>query len=165
MQAWHMINKDTENVEKFLRDFSGIFETASNYVIQANLKFKEVNISVPKSFSIIEFCRSAPEGITDQSTNFEVLYHNAVTYAVLTSMRAIFSSHEKLYKQIFCFNPNRFSEMLASPQNLELSLSTNTVLKIDRVALQDELISFALSYKDLKKGLLENMNNNTNDSD
>jgi len=33
------------------------------------------------------------------------------------------------------------------------------------VALQDELISFASSYKDLKKGLLENMNDNKNDSD
>jgi len=33
-----------------------------------------------------------------------------------------------------------------------------------RVALQDELISFASSYKDLKKGLLENMNDNDSDS-
>ena len=39
------------------------------------------------------------------------------------------------------------------------------VSEIDKVALQDELISFALSYKDLKKGLLENMNDNENDSD
>ena len=33
------------------------------------------------------------------------------------------------------------------------------------MALLNELISFASSYKDLKKGLLENMNDNENDSD
>jgi len=33
------------------------------------------------------------------------------------------------------------------------------------VALQDELISFAASYKDLKKGLLENVNDNETDSE
>ena len=48
---------------------------------------------------------------------------------------------------------------------MELRLFTNTVPEIDRVALLNELILFASSYKDLKKGLLENMNNNKNDSD
>ena len=48
---------------------------------------------------------------------------------------------------------------------MELRLFTNAVPEIDRVALLNELISFASSYKDLKKGLLENMNNNENDSD
>ena len=40
----------------------------------------------------------------------------------------------------------------------------NAVSEIDIVALQDELISFASSNKDPKKGLLENMNDNENDS-
>jgi len=53
--------------------------------------------------------------------------------------------------QISCFDPKRFSEVLASPQNVELSLAANAVPEVDRVALQDELISFASSYKDLKK--------------
>ena len=48
---------------------------------------------------------------------------------------------------------------------MELRLFANAVPEIDRVALQDELISFASNYKDLKKGLLENMNDNENDSD
>ena len=48
---------------------------------------------------------------------------------------------------------------------MELRLFTNAVPKVDRVALLNELISFASSYKDLKKGLLENMNDNENDSD
>ena len=48
---------------------------------------------------------------------------------------------------------------------MELRLFTNAVPEIDRVALLNELISFASSYKDLKKGLLENMNDNENDSD
>ena len=39
------------------------------------------------------------------------------------------------------------------------------VPEIDRVAVQDELISFESSYEDLKKGLLENMNGDENDSD
>ena len=123
-----------------------------------------MNIFVPKSFSTIRSTRSAPEGITDQKINFEVSYHNAVTDALLSCMPARFSSYEKLYKQIFCFDPNRFYEILASPQNAELSLIVNAVPDIDRMALQDELISFASSYKDLKKGLLENMNDNENDS-
>ena len=55
--------------------------------------------------------------------------------------------------------------MLASPQNVELSFIANSISKIDRVALQDELILFTLSYKDLKKELLENMNDSANDSD
>ena len=96
-----------------------------------------MNISVSKSFSIIRSSRSAPEGITEQKTNFEILFHNAVTDGVLTSMRAIFSSHEKLYKQISCFKSNRFSKIIASSQNVELSLITNAVPEIDRVALQD----------------------------
>jgi len=80
-------------------------------------------------------------------------------------MQASFSSHEKLYKQISCFDPNRCFEILASPQNAELSLIANAVPEIDRVALQDELISFASSYKDPEEGLRENMNDNENDSD
>ena len=80
-------------------------------------------------------------------------------------MRARFLSHKKLYRQISCFNPNRFYEILAYPQNVELSLIATTVPEIDKVALQDKLISFALSFKDLKKGLLENMNDNAKDSD
>ena len=55
--------------------------------------------------------------------------------------------------------------MLASPQNVELSFIANAISKIDRVALQDELVLFTSSYKDLKKELLENMNDSANDSD
>ena len=100
MQAWYMINKATENVEKISRDFSGIFERASNFVVHANCKLEEVNISVPESFSILTIgsSRSAPESITDKKRNFEVSYHNAVTDAVLSSIQARFSSHEKLSK-------------------------------------------------------------------
>jgi len=127
MQAWRMINKAIENVEKISRDFSGILETAFNFVVHANVKLKEVNISVPKSFSTIGSRRSAPEGITDQKRNAEVSYHNAVTDAVLSSMQARFSSHEKPYKQISCFDLNRFSEILESPQNVELSFIANAV--------------------------------------
>ena len=78
MQAWRMINKATENVEKISRDFSGVIEIAFNFVVHANLKLEEVNISVPKSFSIIRSSRSAPESITDK-INFEVSFHNPVT--------------------------------------------------------------------------------------
>jgi len=123
-----------------------------------------VNITVPKSFSTIRSGRSAPECITDQKRNFEVSSHNAVTDAVLSCMRARFSCHEKFYKQISCFDPNRFSEILAPPQNAELGLIANAVPEIDRVALQDELISFTSSYKELKKGLLKSMNDSENDS-
>ena len=55
--------------------------------------------------------------------------------------------------------------MLASPRNVELILIANAVQEIDKVALQNKLISLASSYKDLKKGLLENINGNANDSD
>jgi len=48
---------------------------------------------------------------------------------------------------------------------VELSLIANAVPEIDRVAQQDEGIFFASSYKDLKKGLLENMNDHESDSD
>ena len=116
------------------------FKTTSNFVVHANFKLKEVNIFVPKSFSIIRSSRSAPEGITEQKKNFEFLYYNAVTDAVLSSMTATFLSHEKLYKQISCFNQNRLSEILASPQNVELSLIVNAVPEIDRVVQQDEQI-------------------------
>ena len=61
MQAWHMINNATKNVEKISRELSDIFETAFSFVVRANLKLKEVSISVPKSFSIIRSSRSAPE--------------------------------------------------------------------------------------------------------
>ena len=161
--AW--LTKPLKMSKKSQRDFSDIFETASNFVVHANCKLEEVNISVPKSFSIstIRSSRSAPDSIIDEKRNFEVSYHNAVTDAVLSSMRARFSSHEKLYKQISCFDPNRFSEILASLQNVELSLIAKAVSEIDRVAQQDELISLASSYEDLKKGLLENMNDNEND--
>ena len=84
-------------LKKIARDFSGLFKTASNFV-HANLKSEKVNISVSRSFSTIRSGCSVPEGITDYKRNFEVLYHNAVTDAVLSSMRAKFSNHEKLYK-------------------------------------------------------------------
>ena len=48
---------------------------------------------------------------------------------------------------------------------MELSLIVNSVSEIDKVALQDDLISLGSSYKDLKKGLLNNLNDNENDSD
>ena len=117
------------------------FETTYNFVVHANLKLKKVKLSVPKSFSIIRSSRSAPEGITEQKKNFEFSYHNALTDAV-RSMRARFLSHEKLYKQISCFNQIRLFEILASPQNVELSLIANAAAETDRVVLQDEVISF-----------------------
>ena len=164
-----MINKTIENVKKSQEILVKFFETTSNFVVHANFKLKEVNISVLKSFPIIRFSRSAPEGITEQKNNFVFSYHNvvtnAVTNAVLSNMRARFLSHEKLYKQISCFNQNWLSEILASSQNVKLSLIANAVPEIDRVVLQGELVSFALGYKDLKKGLLENMNGNENNSD
>ena len=122
-----MNNKATENIEKISRDFSSIFETASNFVVHTNIELEEVKISAPKSFSTIRSSRSAPEGITDQKRNFEVSYHNAVTDAVLSSMRARLYSHEKHYKQISCFDPNRFSKILEFQQNTELSLIANAV--------------------------------------
>ena len=96
MQASCIINKASENVEKISRDFSDIFETTSNFVVRANRKLEEVNISVPKSFSIstINSSRLATAGITDENRNFEVSYHNAITDAVLSSMQARFSSHK-----------------------------------------------------------------------
>ena len=102
--------------------------------------------------------------VSQTRREIEVSYHNAVTDAVLPCMRARFSSHEKLY--ISCFDPNRFSEILASPQNVELSLIANAVPEIYKSGTrgQDELVSFTSSYKNLKKGLLENMNDNENDS-
>ena len=142
MQAYHMINKAIENVEKSQEILVTFFETTSNFVVHANFKLKEVKYSVPKSFSIIRSSRSAPEGITEQKKNFEFSYHNAVTDAVLSSMRARFLSHEKFYKQISCFNQNRLSEILASSQNAELSLIANAAPEADRVVLQDEVISF-----------------------
>ena len=48
---------------------------------------------------------------------------------------------------------------------MELSLIVNSVSEIDKVALQDDLISLGSSYKDLKKGLLNNLNDNENDLD
>ena len=142
MQAGRKIKKAAENVEKMFRDFSGIFDTTSNFVDPANYKLEEVNITVPKNFSIstIRFSRSAPGGIRDEKRNFEVSNHNAVNNAVLSSMRVGFSSHEKLCQQISCFGSKRFSEILAFPQNMELSLIANGVSEIDRMALQDELI-------------------------
>ena len=83
--------------------------------------------------------------MTEQKKNFEFSYHNAVTDAVLSSMRARFLSHAKFYEQISCFNQNRLSKILASPQNFEVSLIANAVPEIDRVVLQDELVSFASS--------------------
>ena len=84
-------------LKKIARDFSGLFETSSNFV-HANLKLEKVNIFVSRSFSAIRSSCSAPKGITDYKRNFEVSYYNAVTEAVLSSMRARFSNHEKLYK-------------------------------------------------------------------
>ena len=78
------------------------FERAFNFVVHANCKLEEVKISVSESFSIsaIRVNRSAPEGITEKKRNFEVSYHNVVTDAVFSSIRARFSSREKLQNSL-----------------------------------------------------------------
>ena len=50
MQAYHMINKAIENVEKSQEILVTFFETTSNFVVHTNFKLKEVKNSVPKSF-------------------------------------------------------------------------------------------------------------------
>lgn len=85
--------------------------------------------------------------------------------AVLTSIRNRFSSHEELYKQISCFEPNRFNEILASSQNVDLRIITSAIPEIDTLALREELLSFASIYKHLKQGLLENSDNSEDESD
>ena len=50
MQAYHIINKAIENVEKSQEILVTFFETTSNFVVHANFKLKEVKNSVPKSF-------------------------------------------------------------------------------------------------------------------
>ena len=81
-----------------------------NFPSDSYSKSDEVNISVSESFLIlpIRSSHSASGGILDEKKN-EVSCHDIVTDAVVSSMQSRFSSHEKLYKQISCFDRNRFS--------------------------------------------------------
>lgn len=121
-----------------------------------NEKLVAENISVSTTFLKIRSTRRAgPKNISDPLETFEISCHSIIVDAVSESMKRRYASHGDIYMQISCFDPSRFYEVQTTPEMIDLKIISEAIPKIDTVALQEELVSFASSYKHLQKGLLE----------
>ena len=64
-----------------------------------------------------------------------------------------FSQYKKLYKEIACFDPNRFEEVKTQPEMINLTMIAEALPEVDTISLKEELLSFASNYHQLKQGL------------
>ncbi|XP_068122030.1 zinc finger MYM-type protein 1-like [Hyperolius riggenbachi] len=153
IQAWRMVDDAVKRLNKIRRDFPGVLQSATHFIDLINEKLANENICLKRRFSDIRSTRKA-EG-TDNMKHFEISCYNVIVDTVTESVKSRFSTHGELYKQISCFDPNRFDEILASSDKIQLNVISEAVPIIDPVALREELISFASSYKNIRKGLLD----------
>ena len=154
-----MIDNIITQIRQISCDFTSIQKAATKFIDCVNEKLaseneKEISASVlfcisttlPKKRST----RCPLEGISDPLKFFEVSCHNIILDKVIESFEKIYASHVDLYKQIACFDSSRFNEVKANPEKLDLRLISEAIPNIDTVALREELVSFASSYKNLQ---------------
>ena len=87
-----------------------------------NKKIAAEGIQVNSTFSEKRSIRAPIESVSDPIKTFEITCHNVILDASLESMKKRYESHEELYKQISCFDPNRFQEVIATPERIDLSI-------------------------------------------
>ncbi|CAH2276954.1 zinc finger MYM-type 1-like [Pelobates cultripes] len=153
MQAWRMVEDATNHLSKISRDFSGVCGSATTFIDHLNEKLAAEDIAISKSFTELQSTRCVVPA--NQQHSFEVSCYNVICDKVLESMRTRFATHGKLYMQISCFDPNRFEEILASPEKIKFDAISTAVPEIDGPVLREELISFASSYRNLSRGLFD----------
>ncbi|CAH2293902.1 zinc finger MYM-type 1-like [Pelobates cultripes] len=153
MQAWRMVEDATNRLSKISRDFSGVCGSATTFIDHLNEKLAAEDIAISKSFTEHRSTRCVVPA--NQQHSFEVSCYNVICDKVLESMRTRFATHGKLYMQISCFDPNRFEEILASPEKIKFDAISTAVPEIDGPVLREELISFASSYRNLSRGLFD----------
>ncbi|CAH2319437.1 zinc finger MYM-type 1-like [Pelobates cultripes] len=153
MQAWRMVEDATNHLSKISRDFSGVCGSATTFIDHLNEKLAAEDIAISKSFTEHRSTRCVVPA--NQQHSFEVSCYNVICDKVLESMRTRFATHGKLYMQISCFDPNRFEEILASPEKIKFDAISTAVPEIDGPVLREELISFASSYRNLSRGLFD----------
>ena len=163
---WRIVNGAIMKIQSFSREFGSIYKASVKFVGHVNEKLAEENIGFSISITLPE-TRSAKapiEGISDSVKRFEISCHNVILDAALESMKRRYNTHGDLYKQISCFDPNRFQEVKTASGKIDLSKIEEAIPGIDSMELQEELVSFASNYMDLKKGLLDKeIDNDTDD--
>ena len=74
-----------------------------------------------------------------------------------------FSQHKKLYKEIACFDPNRFEEVKTQPGMINLTTIADALPEVDMISLKEELLSFASNYHQVRQGLFPSNDDNLSD--
>ncbi|CAH2220775.1 Hypothetical predicted protein [Pelobates cultripes] len=130
-----MVEDATNRLSKISRDFSGVYESATTFIDHLNEKLAAEDIAISKSITEHRSTRYVVPA--NQQHSFEVSCYNVICDTVLESMRTRFATHGKLYMQIACFDPNRFEEILASPEKIKLDVISTAVPEIDGPVLHE----------------------------
>ena len=147
LQAWRMTEDATKRIEEISNDFPIIHKTAIKFIENVNEKLSAEQIFISTS---------CPEKRTHNPLQkFQNQYHKEIFDAVIGSLKKRFASHGELYKQISSFDPRRFKEVKANPENIDLGLIARAIPDINIIELREELVAFASSYNYLKMGLFD----------
>lgn len=157
LQAWKMIDDATKRLNGISRDFDRVLDKVKEYVGNLDQQFNVDGHGIIIQQTIQQTRQAArrTNSDVDPEKDYEIKSYNVILDAICSSMTKRFSSHESLCKQLACFDPNRFNELTRNPELIDLSLIREAVPEIDCTSLQQELVSFASVYSDLKKGLFE----------
>ena len=155
LQAWRMINDAIKKIKEISRDFKSIYLAATAFIGSLNKKLAAEDIQISTTFTEIRSTRAPLDGISDPLKTYEITCHNINLDAALESMKTRYQSHGELYKQISCFDPKRFQEVLKTPERLDVSKIVEAIPNIQPDKVIPELKAFASTYKRLQKGLFE----------
>ena len=162
LQAWRMINEARDKLSKVARDFAAIYQLSTTFINGVNDKLSEEGIRLTTDLPEIRATRRAPE-VQSAKKNFEINCHNVILDTVVLTISNRFSQHKKLYKEIACFDPNRFEEVKTQPEMINLTTIAEALPEVDTISLKEELLSFASNYHQLKQGLFPSNDDNLSD--
>ena len=162
LQAWRMINEARDKLSKVARDFAAIYQLSTTFINGVNDKLSEEGIHLTTDLPEIRATRRAPE-VQSAEKNFEINCHNVILDTVVLTISNRFSQHKKLYKEIACFDPNRFEEVKTQPEMINLTTIAEALPEVDTISLKEELLSFASNYHQLKQGLFPSNDDNLSD--
>ena len=112
LQAWRMVETDTERLKIISRDFQEIHQKAIRFADSANMILQD---KAKDDHMIIRVVATFPEKRTASKVvsavkKYEIDVHNTIMDQLVSSMKMRFLQHGNLYKDFSCLDLRRFCD-------------------------------------------------------
>ncbi|KAL4097418.1 hypothetical protein QTP88_022201 [Uroleucon formosanum] len=173
LKCQEMVCAAIKDLKLIQRDMSGVKVMAKRFIDTMSEKLEsietenldivietELPINRSRKRKILSGEKNNDEPIIDPEMKFTVEVHNLILDNTIASMEKKFSKNQILYTDFACLSPVNFEDINKRnfPPNALVEL-TNKIKRFDeritRDSLQNELLSFASNWNELKKSVPE----------